>query len=165
MATPLGGLRPTSSRLDRKRGGQLVRIHNRGGRTLVFIGALFFARGYPEVLRSCISNIRSILGSYCEISQPPDYYTIGDLLAHLWAIRMLLVARNNAALTQEVDQALATKPAALSDEQWQAAQHAIALRRGQLEERLAKRDDRLQRPQSAEALLRGLLREAQGAAG
>ena len=135
------------------------------GESMVFIGALFFVRGYPEVLRSCISNIRSILGSYCEIAQPPDYYTIGDLLAHLWAIRMLLVARNNAALTQEADQALATKPAALSDEQWQAAQHAIALRRGQLEERLAKRDDRLQRPQSAEALLRGLLREAQGAAG
>lgn len=134
------------------------------GESLVFIGALFFARGHPEVLRSCISNIRSILGSYCEIAQPPDYYTIGDLLAHLWAIRMLLVARNNAALTQEVDQALATKPAALSDEQWQAAQHAIERRREQLEERLAERDDRLLRADSAEALLRKLLREAQGAA-
>lgn len=130
------------------------------GESLVFIGLLFFARGRPEVLRASISNIHSILESYCEITQPPDYYTIGNILAHLWGIRMLLIARNNAPLTQEVDQALNTKPGALTDEQWQVAQTAILLRRGQLEERLAERDDHL-RSDSAEALLRRLLQEAQ----
>ncbi len=130
------------------------------GDSLVFIGLLFFARGHPEVLHASISNIRSILDSYCKIAQPPDYYAIGDMLAHLWGIRMVLVARNNAALTQVVDQALNTKPAALTDEQWQAAQNAILLRRSQLEERLAERTNRLQ-SDNAEALLRRLLREAQ----
>ncbi len=132
------------------------------GDSLVFIGLLFFARGHPEVLRASISNIRSILDSYCKIAQPPDYYAIGDMLAHLWGIRMVLVVRNNTALTQVVDQALNTKPATLTDEQWQVAQNAILLRRGQLEERLAERTDRLQ-SDNAEALLRRLLREAQHA--
>ena len=127
--------------------------------SLVFIGLLFFKRGHPEVLRASISNIRSILESYCEIAQPPDYYTIGDILAHLWGIRMLLIVRDNAALTQEIDQSLNTKPGALTDEQWQVAQNAILLRRGQLEERLTKRDDHL-RSDGAEALLRQLLQEA-----
>lgn len=129
------------------------------GETLVYIGLLFFARGHPDVFRASISNIRSILESYCEIAQPPDYYTIGDIFTHLWGIRMLLIARDNAALTQEVERALNTKPAALTDEQWQVAQNAILLRRAQLEERLAERDDH-QRSDSAEALLRQLLREA-----
>jgi len=127
--------------------------------TLGFIGLLFFERGHPEVLRSSISNIRSIVESYCEIAQPPDNYTIGDILTHLWGIRMLLIARDNAALTQEVDRSLITKPSALTDEQWQAAQPAILLRRDQLEERLTERVDR-QRTDSFETLLRRLLREA-----
>lgn len=133
------------------------------GESLVFIGLTFLARGYSEVLRACISNIRSIVDSYCETAQPPDYYTIGDLLAHLWAIRKVLVAQNNVALTQLVDEALNTKPSALTDEQWRAAEHAIRRRREQLEERLAERGERWERPDSAETILRRLLREAQGA--
>lgn len=130
------------------------------GDSLVFIGLLFFDRGYPEVLRSSISNVRSILDSYCEIAQPQDYYAVGDILAHLWGIRMVLVKRNNVALTSEVDLALVKKPSTLTDEQWQAAQHAIGLRRKQLEESLAKRADYIQRPDTAEAILRQLLHEA-----
>lgn len=130
------------------------------GDSLVFIGLLFYARGNLKILRSCISSVRSILESYCEIARPPDNYTIGDLLAHLWAIRMLLVARNNAVLVQEVDGALTTKPRGLTDEQWQIAQDAIGRRREQLEERLEERDDHMLLPDSAETLLRRLLREA-----
>ena len=130
--------------------------------SLALIGLLFFAQGHPEVLRICVSNIRSILESYCETSQSPDHYTIGDLLAHLWGIRMVLIAKGNEVLTREVDQALTTKPRALTEEQWKAAQQAIELRREQLEEHLAERDDRMQRPDRAEAVLRRLLRETQG---
>ena len=133
--------------------------------SLVFIGLQFFEKGHPEVLRTCISNIRSILESYCEIAQPVDPYTLGDLLAHLWGIRMVLIAGHNDALTQEVDGALMTKPPGLADEQWQAAQEAIMRRRQQLEERLAQIDDRLEGPDSGELLLRRLLQNAPAQAG
>ncbi len=130
--------------------------------SLALIGLLFLMRGHPEVLRACISNIRSIFESYCEITQAPESYAIGDLLAHLWGIRMVLVAKQNDALTQDVDRALTTKPRALTDEQWQGAQDAIMRRRQQLEERLAERDDRLGRWDRSEDILRELLRESQG---
>ncbi len=127
--------------------------------SLMFIGLQFFERSHPEVLRACISNIRSIVESYCEIAQPAAPYTIGDLLAHLWGIRLVLVARNNDALTQEVDRALTTKPRGLTEEQWQAAQEAIMRRRQQLEERLAQRHDRLGHRDSGESLIRRLLQQ------
>lgn len=129
--------------------------------SLVFIGLLFLKRGHPDVLHGCISNIRSIFESYCEIAQAPEPYAIGDFLAHLWGIRMV-VARKNDALTQEVDRALTTKPRGLTDEQWQGAQVGIMRRRQQLEERLAERDDRLGRQDRSEHILRELLREPQG---
>ncbi len=127
--------------------------------SLMFIGLQFFKRGHPEVLRDCISFIRSIVESYCEIAQPADPYTIGDLLAHLWGIRMVLIAWHNDALTQEVDRALTTKPPGLADEQWQATQEPIMRRRQQLEERLAQRDDHLGGPDNGELLLRRLLQK------
>lgn len=130
------------------------------GDSLVFIALLYFTHAYPEVLRSSISHIRSILESYCEIAQPLDYYAIGDMLAHLWAIRMVLVSRNDGALTATVDKELATKPPALTDEQWQTAHHAILLRRKQIEERLLERDEDVE-PDTGEALARRLLQEAQ----
>jgi hypothetical protein len=133
--------------------------------SLMSIGLRFLEREHPEVLRTCISNIRSIVESYCEIAQPAAPYTIGNLLAHLWGIKMVLIARHNDALTQEVDRALKTKPRGLTDEQWQAAQEAIMRRRQQLEERLAQRDNRLGRPDSGELLLRRLLQEAPAQAG
>jgi hypothetical protein len=134
-------------------------------KSLMFIGLLFFERWHPEVLRDCISNIRFIVESYCEIAQPAEPYTIGDLLAHLWGIRMVLIAWHNDELTQEVDRALTTKPPGLADEKWQGAQGAIMLRRQQLEERLAQRDDYMGDPDSGELLLRRLLQKAQAQAG
>jgi hypothetical protein len=133
--------------------------------SLMFIGLLFLERWHPEVLRYCISNIRSIVKSYCEIAQPAEPYTIGDLLAHLWGIRMVLIAWHNDALVQEVDQALTTKPRGLADEKWQAAQEAIMLRRQQLEERLARIDNFLEDPDSGEFLLRKLLQKGPPQAG
>lgn len=127
--------------------------------SLMFIGLQFLNRGHPEVLRTCILHIRSIFESYCEIAQPATSYTIGDLLAHLWGIRMILVARHNDALAQEVDRAL-SKPRGLTDDQWQAAQDAIILRRQQLEERLARGNERFGNSDRGERLLRELLQEA-----
>jgi len=126
--------------------------------SLMSIGLQFLERGHPEVLRACISSIRSILESFCEIARPAEHFAIGDLLAHLWGIRMVLVARHNDALTQEVDRALTTKPRALGEEQWQAAQVAITRRRQQLEQRVARRDGRQGRPDRGEVLLRRLLK-------
>lgn len=126
--------------------------------SLVFIGLIFFERNHLKVLNDNITNIRTILDSYCEIAQSPDYYAIGDILAHLWGIRMVLVASKNDTLTQKVDRALGTKPTALTDEQWQSAQNAILRRRDQLEESLKETTSRLDRD-STEALLRRLLRE------
>jgi hypothetical protein len=125
--------------------------------SLMFIGLLFFERGHPEILRTCISHIRSIFESYCEIAKPTDTYTIGDLLAHLWSIRMVLVKKANGILIQQVDQALITKPRELTEEQWQASQEAIMLRRQQLERRLAERFDYSISPDSGEFMLRKLL--------
>lgn len=128
--------------------------------SLTYIGLLLFSKGNQEVLVSCIENVESILNSYCEIAPTPDYYTIGDILAHLCGIRMVLAARNNPVLLQKVDQAILTKPKALTDEHWQAAQHAIGLRRVQLEERLEKWEDHhTQRPDTAEAIFRQLIHE------
>jgi len=131
------------------------------GDSLTFIGLLYLTRSwYPEVLKLAISHIRSILESYCEIGESTDYYAIGDILAHLWAIRMVLVARNNTALTAIVDEALNTKPSALKDEQWQAAQREILLRRKQKEERVLNREPH-GITDTGEELAHRLLQEAQ----
>ena len=125
------------------------------------MGLLYFSKGYQTVLSSCIENIQSILNSYCKTAQTPDYYTIGDILAHLSGIRMVLVARGNTVLTQEVDQVISTKPSALTDAQWLAAQKAIVLRRVQIEERLEEQANHIQRPDTAEAILRKLLKQSE----
>lgn len=124
--------------------------------SLTFIGLRFFELGYPEVLRSCVSYIRSIVDAYSAIARPADPYRLGDLFAHLWGIRLILVQGHNDVLTQEVDRALA-KPQGLTEQQWQDAQGAIKLRREQLEETLAERDDHFARQDSAEGILRRLL--------
>lgn len=122
--------------------------------SLTFIGLRFYELGHPEVLQSCISYIRSIIDAYSEIAQPAAPYILGDLFAHLWGIRLILVQRRNDALTQEVDRVLA-KPRGLTEQQWQNAEQAIMRRREQLEERLASSDHHSQRD-SAEWILRRL---------
>jgi hypothetical protein len=81
-------------------------------------------------------------------------------MEHLWVIRMVSNARNNATLTAEVDKKLSEKPPALSDEQWLAAQEAILLRRKQLSERLSKTDTYAS-PDRAETLACQLIQQAQ----
>lgn len=127
--------------------------------SLGYIGLLFYSRGHVDVLRICASNISSILESYCEISKEPDKYVVGDILAHLWGLRLVLVRRGDAAVAlQDVDNILQAKPRSLNDERWQQAQEAILLRRRQLEERLQE-DAGPMRGDDAEDLLRRLLAE------
>src|SRR5207245_760977 len=95
------------------------------GETLGYVGILFYVRNYPNVLESCVQHIRSIVESYCEVASPPDNYAIGDIMAHLWALRLLTTHRNDPAMTAVIDVALAKKPRALSDPQWLAVQEAI----------------------------------------
>lgn len=125
-------------------------------KSLVSIGLHFLEQGRPEVLKTCISNIRSIVDSYCEIAKPADPYAIGDLFAHLWGIRMVLNAMGYEALTQEVDEALTRKSRGLSN----ADKEAIVLRRQQLEDRLERRDYLMGRLHDDEYLLHRLLRKA-----
>jgi hypothetical protein len=124
--------------------------------TLVYTGLLFFDRGYPGVLKSCVSLIKSIVESYCKVTCPPNDYALGDFFAHLWSLRLLSAGRGNAALTQVIDQILTTKPEALTDERWRQAQRAIELRKNQLEQSLGERHTDFG-PDCSENLLRRLL--------
>ena len=123
---------------------------------LVYTGLLFFEYGYPNVLKTAVSHIRSIIGSYSKTNNSPDAYALGDMYAHLWCLRRLANARSNAQYTQLIDEILGNKPETLTDEQWKQAQNAIELRRQQLEQRLEERDDYNLRD-STDELLRRLL--------
>jgi len=129
--------------------------------TLAYSGLLFFDYGYLDVMKSCLSDIRSIIELYCKGTEDADDYTLGDLFAHFWSLRILTSRRQSVALTQLIDRELNTKPTALADDQWQQAQRAMELRRNQLEERLFERDFHLD-PDSSEALLIRLLRQNVG---
>ena len=124
--------------------------------TLAYIGILFFERGYPDVLESNVSHIVSIIKSYCQIAKPLDEYAVGDLFAHLWCLRELVEARDNAELINVIDAALNSKPESLSQEQWQEIQRTIELRRGQLMERLGDINRRYGSDTSEELLQRVL---------
>ena len=104
---------------------------------LVYTGLLFFECGYPAVLETAVSNIRSIIGSYSKTTNSPDEYALGDMYAHLWCLRRLANARSNAQYTQLIDAILDNnKPETLTGERWRQAQSAIELRRQQLEKAL-----------------------------
>ena len=126
------------------------------GDVLAYVGIIFFERGYPDVLKSNVSHIRSVINSYCQHAQPLNEYAVGDLFAHLWCMRALTIARDNTALTVVIDKAINTKPESINDDQWQRVQHAIELRRAQLVERLEERNRRYGRDTSEE-LLRSIL--------
>jgi hypothetical protein len=130
--------------------------------TLAYIGITFFELREVEVVRHCASNIRWIFEAYCETARPRSAYAAGDILAHLWELRLLFVRREELELVQFVDGLLETKPEGLSDDEWEALQRGILLRRNQLEERLRERDRRSLR-ESAEELLRSILSGARRA--
>lgn len=131
------------------------------GDVLAYVGILFFDMGYPEVMRSSVSHIKSIINSYCEISGVPDLYAIGDLYAHLWCMRILAALNDNVAVIGAIDEVLQEKPDVLTDGQWQNAQETIELRRNQLIERMGEIDRRMLRD-SAEELLSRILSRREG---
>jgi hypothetical protein len=126
------------------------------GETLAYVGILFYVRNHADVLQSCVAHIRSILESYCEIASPPDDYAIGDLMTHLWALRLLTAHRSDVAITAVIDGALTKRPQALSEPQWQTAQEAIGRRRLQFEDRIFDLNRRFDQD-SPEGLLHTLL--------
>jgi hypothetical protein len=126
------------------------------GEALAYTGLLFYAHGFPNVLESCVSHIGSNIRSYCEATTPPDYYVIGDLATHFWALRRLTEQRGDDTRTSLIDTARSKKPQAVTDPQWKEAQEAIERRRQQFEERLADRNG-LRDPHSVEGLLGELL--------
>lgn len=121
---------------------------------------MFFEKGFPEVMSSSVSIINSIVLSFCQISDAPDRYALGDFFAHLWCLRILSSKRGNAQLTEDIDNVLNTKPEPLNDEQWRQARQAIELRRDQLMDRL---EDRFDYPvgDDSESTLRRILNEAE----
>lgn len=126
------------------------------GETLAYVGILFYVRNHADVLQSCVAHIRSILESYCEIASPPDDYAIGDLMTHLWALRLLTAHRSDVTITAVIDGALTKRPQALSEPQWQTAQEAIGRRRLQFEDRIFDLNRRFDQD-SPEGLLHTLL--------
>jgi hypothetical protein len=82
---------------------------------------------------SALGRVASIAESCCETARPVNPYAVGDILAHLWELRLLFANRQNAALIELVDGLLDKKPESLSSEQWEEMRRAIFLRRTQLE--------------------------------
>ncbi|MCD4813643.1 hypothetical protein K8S19_08125 [bacterium] len=125
--------------------------------SMVYIGLLFYTREWwQDVLLLCISNIRSILESYCEISKNPDDYAIGDIYAHFYAIQLVMRAKNNTHMANKVDEEIKTKPKVFTEEQWKNVQKHILLRQKQLEERLRERGG-FPGPNDGEELARQIL--------
>ena len=129
--------------------------------TISYIALRFLSSGRPAVLTHCVWCIESVIGSYCQTTHPPNYFTLADVFALLWGIREVALAQDHAEIVQDLDRALG-QPSSLTDDQWEQAREAIQLRREQLLERLRERDS-LPHRDNAESLLRQLLQPSTGA--
>ena len=125
------------------------------GDTISYIALRFLSSGRPVVLRHCVWCIKSVIASYCQTANPPNYFTLGDVFALLWGIRQVPLGQEHAEIVQHLDEALG-QPPSLTDEQWEQAQEANRVRREQLLDRL-REPDSLPRRDDAESLLRQLL--------
>ena len=122
--------------------------------TISYIALRFLSSGRPAVLTHCVWCIESVIGSYCQTTHPPNYFTLADVFALLWGIREVAIAQDHAEIVQDLDRALG-QPSSLTVEQWQQAQDAIQVRREQLLDRL-REPDSLPHRDNAESLLRQL---------
>ena len=118
----------------------------------------FYYRGYTKEYWKIVLQIYVQLSRHIVVEKRTDGYTIGDLLAHLWAIRMLMVAENNSEFIEKIDENITTKPPSMTKERWESVQSNIELRRKQFEDGLERRRHV---SDSIEGLLVKLLRSAE----
>lgn len=101
---------------------------------------LYHAGLSSNITESCISNISSIIESYCRLTKNIDPYQIADFLIYLWYIRLLAEKENDKSLLKKVDEKI-NKPKAISDEKWTEVLSALEVRKEQLQEELNKDRD------------------------
>lgn len=110
-----------------------------------------------NITESCISNISSIVESYCRLTKNVDPYQIAELLGYLCYIRMLAEKENDKSLMKKIDETI-KKPKSLSDERWAEVMELLEGQREHLQNKLIKdRDFNLM--DNAMTLLQKLLRQ------
>ena len=123
--------------------------------TLTYIGLRFLSSGQPDVLVNCVWCIESVIQSYCQTADPPDYFILAEVFALFWATRQAAVARDYADVVEHLNRALA-QPPSLTDGQWEQARKPIQDRREGLLNRLGEPENPPRRDR-AESLLRPML--------
>ena len=131
--------------------------------TVGYIGLRFLSSGRPDVLLNCVWCIESVVESYCQTADPPDYFILAEVFALLWATRQAAVARDCADIAEDINRALA-QPPSLTDDQWEQALKPIQDRREGLLNRLGEPENPPRRD-CAEMLLRPLLQPSTTAEG
>ena len=89
---------------------------------------LYHAGLSSNITESCISNISSIIESYCRLTKNIDPYQIADFLIYLWYIRLLAEKENDTSLLKNVDERI-NKPKALSDEKWKEVLESLEVQK------------------------------------
>lgn len=89
---------------------------------------LYHAGLSSNITESCISNISSIIESYCRLTKNIDPYQIADFLIYLWYIRLLAEKENDTSLLKNVDERI-NKPKALSDEKWKEVMESLEVQK------------------------------------
>jgi len=124
---------------------------------MAWVGLAFYAKGYPDVTKKCISNISSIIQSYAKFQSSYEEYHMADLFIHLWEIRLYVESQNNNDFLEDIDKRMNDKPKSISEEQWKEVVAAIELRKGQLNESLNEFND-YPFMENAESFLKKLLK-------
>lgn len=123
--------------------------------TLAWIGMSFHNAKFYDVVESSVSNISSIIGSFCKITKNADPYQVADLLIFIWHIQLLAEAKNDKDLLTKIEKKMA-KPKTVTDEEWIEVLDALEIRKEQLNEELSK-DEKYRLTDNATGLLRHLL--------
>lgn len=101
---------------------------------------LYLAGLSSNITESCISNISSIVESYCRLTKNVDPYQIAELLGYLCYIRMLAEKENDKSLLKKTDEII-KKPKSLSDEKWAEVIESLEDQKEHLQNELTKDRD------------------------
>jgi hypothetical protein len=101
------------------------------------IGLAYYNAGFPEVTETSVSNITSIVTSYCEKTQNINPYHAANLLMRIWYIRVFADAQGDADREATIV-AKMDKPDTITADRWLEVERALEIRKAQLEEDLGE---------------------------
>ena len=101
------------------------------------IGLRFYDAGFPEIAETSVSNITSIITSYCQKTQNINPYHAANLLMRIWYIRVFSDVQGDVIHTATFD-AKMIKPDVLTVDQWLEVEHTLEIRKAQLEKDLGE---------------------------